>query len=164
MRIKLHDNYQNASGVRLAPGEYDSTDERLQGLAGYLIKTEHASLVSDTSFDLESVEDTEIEDDADRDEEDAEPEDPIHRLARSDANTLLRGMAQLDTAQDIPDGLPLTGSERAMLEAKTHSSAEPLAYDTMTVADLRALAKERGLNAPSSLKHAELVGLLKGEA
>lgn len=47
MRIILHDNYQNAGGLRLKPGEYDIADERLQGLGMYLLKTEHASIVID---------------------------------------------------------------------------------------------------------------------
>jgi hypothetical protein len=68
MRIKLHDNYQNAAGVRLAPGEYDSTDERLQGLAGYLVSTSHASVV------VEEIELPSEETDGDRDTEDAPPE------------------------------------------------------------------------------------------
>jgi hypothetical protein len=106
--------------------------------------------------------------DGDRDQEDASQEDPIHRLVRADASARLRSLAQLDAARDILDGqtidaslldgLPLTDSEQDLLDAKI----DP-AYDAMTVTELRALAKERGLAAPSSLTKAELVALLKGE-
>lgn len=68
MRIKLHDHYQNANGVRLAPGEYDSTDERLQGLAGYLVATEHAIALEEPVVEPQGA-------DGDRDEEDAPPAD-----------------------------------------------------------------------------------------
>lgn len=78
MRIQLHDNYQNASGVRLSPGEYDSADERLQGLAMYLLMTDHASIVPDAPVGDVPPRGDESDgegDDGDRDEEDVSGDD-----------------------------------------------------------------------------------------
>ena len=87
MKIKLDLHYRNASGVELAPGEYDTTDKRLQGLAGYLVQTEHASIVSEPVDEIEDMDeevpdadDTEGDDESesaegDRDEADASVDD-----------------------------------------------------------------------------------------
>jgi len=42
MKLRLKSFYQNVNGVQIAPGEYESSDPALRGLASYLVQTGHA--------------------------------------------------------------------------------------------------------------------------
>lgn len=44
--IRVTDFYQNVTGVRIPAGDYADNDERLQGLAGYLVETGHAVVIA----------------------------------------------------------------------------------------------------------------------
>jgi len=47
VKIILSAYYQNVSGVRIAPGEYEGADPALHGLAQYLVDTGHAVALPD---------------------------------------------------------------------------------------------------------------------
>lgn len=79
---------------------------------------------------------------------------------------LLRHPGLTVTVAD-PDGLVAalrgTGAARSDLEEQRDEQAAEDHLHTMTAAELRALAKERGLKHPASLKKDELVTLLQAD-
>lgn len=57
MRLRLHTDYGGARTheQRIAPGDYDADDERLFGLADYLVENGHASWLPDDAVPLAST-------------------------------------------------------------------------------------------------------------
>ena len=46
MKIKVKHFYQNMTGLRVYPGEYDASDPALDGKAEYLVENGHAEVIS----------------------------------------------------------------------------------------------------------------------
>ena len=70
-------------------------------------------------------------------------------------------MSFLDKFKDIIKFERLTGSGKEQATTTTTTTTTTTDYSTLKVAELKKLAKERGLKGYSTLKKTELVELLK---